>query len=81
MALNLYLSDDANIPNLLWRYLSGGVDDDDTVMQYQKICMVGLILTSLKVLILEDGGHHIGTGMIWPMSLTKPDCSDDEELP
>lgn len=79
-----YLSDDANVPNLLALPYLGGVDSDDAIYantrrfvwsEYNPYFFKGSYFEGI-------GGHHIGTDMIWPMSLIMKalTAQDDEEL-
>lgn len=79
-----YLSDDANVPNLLALPYLGGVDRDDAIYantrrfvwsEYNPYFFKGSYFEGI-------GGHHIGTDMIWPMSLIMKalTAQDDEEL-
>ena len=79
-----YLSDDANVPNLLALPYLGGVDSDDAIYantrrfvwsEYNPYFFKGFYFEGI-------GGHHIGTDMIWPMSLIMKalTAQNDEEL-
>ena len=79
-----YLSDDANVPNLLALPYLGGVDRDDAIYantrrfvwsEYNPYFFKGSYFEGI-------GGHHIGTDMIWPMSLIMKalTAQDDKEL-
>ena len=79
-----YLSDDANVPNLLALPYLGGVDSDDAIYantrrfvwsEYNPYFFKGSYFEGI-------GGHHIGTDMIWPMSLIMKalTAQDDKEL-
>lgn len=79
-----YLSDDANVPNLLALPYLGGVDSDDAIYantrrfvwsEYNPYFFKGSYFEGI-------GGHHIGTDMIWPMSLIMKalTAQNDEEL-
>lgn len=79
-----YLSDDANVPNLLALPYLGGVDRNDAIYantrrfvwsEYNPYFFKGSYFEGI-------GGHHIGTDMIWPMSLIMKalTAQDDEEL-
>lgn len=78
------LSDDANVPNLLALPYLGGVDSDDAIYantrrfvwsEYNPYFFKGSYFEGI-------GGHHIGTDMIWPMSLIMKalTAQNDEEL-
>lgn len=77
-------SDDANVPNLLALPYLGGVDSDDAIYantrrfvwsEYNPYFFKGSYFEGI-------GGHHIGTDMIWPMSLIMKalTAQDDKEL-
>lgn len=66
-----YLSDDANVPNLLSLPYLGAVDRDDIIYENtRKFVWSDSNSFFFKGKAAEGiGGHHIGADMIWPMSI------------
>ena len=68
---SMYLSDDANVPNLLSLPYLGAVDRDDVIYNNtRKFVWSDSNSFFYKGKAAEGiGGHHIGMDMIWPMSI------------
>lgn len=79
-----YLCDDANVPNLLSLPYLGGTDYDDPVYKNtRKYVWSEDNSFFFKGTVAEGiGGHHIGTDMIWPMSIIMKALTshDDKEI-
>lgn len=79
-----YLSDDANVPNLLSIPYLGGTDRNDPIYENtRKFVWSESNSFFFKGSVAEGiGGHHIGVDMIWPMSIIMKALTskDDKEI-
>lgn len=66
-----YLSDDANVPNLLALPYLGGTDRNDPIYENTRkfVWSEGNSFFFKGTAAEGIGGHHIGVDMIWPMSI------------
>lgn len=79
-----YLSDDANVPNLLALPYLGGTDRNDPIYENTRRFVWSTDNSFFfKGSMAEGiGGHHIGVDMIWPMSIIMKALTskDDKEI-
>ena len=79
-----YLSDDANVPNLLSLPYLGGTERRDPIYENTRtfVWSEGNSFFFKGTVAEGIGGHHIGTDMIWPMSIIMKalTSSDDMEI-
>ena len=79
-----YLSDDANVPNLLSLPYLGGTERHDPIYENTRkfVWSKGNSFFFKGTVAEGIGGHHIGTDMIWPMSIIMKalTSNDDKEI-
>lgn len=79
-----YLSDDANVPNLLALPYLGGTNRNDPIYENTRkfVWSKGNSFFFKGTVAEGIGGHHIGADMIWPMSIIMKALTskDDKEI-
>lgn len=79
-----YLSDDANVPNLLALPYLGGTNRNDPIYENTRrfVWSEGNSFFFKGTAAEGIGGHHIGADMIWPMSIIMKalTSTDDKEI-